>query len=93
MTDEMRRGRGQNDERPPSPHDDPYTAYHDFDLPAYMGSTTFQKLPLLTDAAALAERHPDVAIVGAPVRRRREPPPGRRFGPRAIRPPRTTPEA
>ncbi len=45
MSDEMRRGRGQNDKLPPSPHEDPYTAYHDFDLPAYMGSTTFQKLP------------------------------------------------
>ncbi len=85
MSDERRHGRGQNDERPPSPHDDPYTAYHDFDLPAYMGSTTFQKLPLVTDAADLAERHPDVAIVGAPFDDAVSHRPGCRFGPRAIR--------
>ena len=52
MPDELRRRR-QNDEPLPAAHEDPYTAYHDFDLPAYVGSTSFQKLPVLTDAAAL----------------------------------------
>jgi agmatinase len=87
MSDELRRGRGrnQNDEHPPADHEDPYTAYHDFDLPAYVGSTTFQKLPLLTDGAALSERRPDVAIVGAPLDDGVSHRPGARFGPRAIR--------
>src|SRR5437762_13210887 len=84
MTDELRRRR-QNDERPPPAHEDPYTAYHEFDLPAYVGSTSFQKLPLLTDGAALRERRPDVAIVGAPFDDAVSPRPGARFGPRAIR--------
>jgi len=51
MPDELRRRR-QNDEHPPAANEDPYLAYHDFDLPAYVGSTSFQKLPVLTDAAA-----------------------------------------
>ena len=84
MTDELRRRR-QNDEHPAAAHEDPYTAYHDFDLPAYVGSTTFQKLPLLTDGAALRERRPDVAIVGAPFDDGVSHRPGARFGPRAIR--------
>jgi agmatinase len=87
MPEELRRGRGrnQNDENPPADHEDPYTAYHDFDLPAYVGSATFQKLPLLSDAAALTERRPDVAIVGAPLDDGVSHRPGARFGPRAIR--------
>jgi agmatinase len=84
MSGEMRRGRNQNDERNGGAHD-PYTAYHDFDLPSYLGSATFQKLPLLTDAAALAERRPDVAIMGAPLDDGVSHRPGARFGPRAIR--------
>ena len=84
MPDELRRRR-QNDEHPPGAHEDPYTAYHDFDLPAYVGSTTFQKLPLVTDGAALRERRPDVAIVGAPFDDAVSHRPGARFGPRAIR--------
>jgi agmatinase len=85
MPDELSRGRGQNDERPPALHDDPYSAYHDFDLPSYVGSATFQKLPLVTDAAALAERRPDMAVVGAPLDDGVSHRPGARFGPRAIR--------
>jgi agmatinase len=72
-----------NDEHPPT--GDPYTAYDDFNLPSYLGSTSYQKLPLLTDAAALAERRPDVAIVGAPFDDSVSHRPGARFGPRAIR--------
>jgi len=84
MPDELRRRR-QNDEHLPAAHEDPYTAYHDFDLPAYVGSTSFQKLPVLTDGAALRERRPDVAIVGAPFDDAVSHRPGARFGPRAIR--------
>jgi agmatinase len=84
MSGQTRRGRNQNDERA-NAELDPYTAYHDFDLPSYLGSATFQKLPLLTDAAALAERRPDVAIVGAPLDDGVSHRPGARFGPRAIR--------
>jgi formimidoylglutamase len=75
--------RGRNDEVPPEV--DPYTAYEDFELPAYVGSTTFQKLPLVTDTRALVERRPDVAIVGAPFDDAVSHRPGARFGPRAIR--------
>ncbi|MGH2357919.1 MAG: agmatinase [Candidatus Limnocylindria bacterium] len=76
-------GRGKNDEAPPGT--DPYTAYDDFNLPAYVGLPTFQKLPLVTDADALAARRPDVAIVGAPFDDAVSHRPGARFGPRAIR--------
>jgi agmatinase len=82
MTDENGR-RGMNDEADPDL--DPYTAYDDFDLPSYVGLPSFQKLPWLTDAAALAERRPDVAIVGAPFDDAVSHRPGARFGPRAIR--------
>jgi agmatinase len=59
--------------------------WDDFHLPAYLGSTTFQKLPLLTDAAALAARRPDAVILGAPLDDGVSHRPGARFGPRAIR--------
>jgi agmatinase len=84
MADELRRRR-QNDDQPPAAHEDPYSAYHDFDLPAYVGSTSFQKLPVVTDGGALRERRPDVAIVGAPFDDAVSHRPGARFGPRAIR--------
>src|SRR5207244_5104031 len=42
-------------------------------------------LPVLTDAAALRKRRPDVAIVGAPFDDAVSHRPGARFGPRAIR--------
>ena len=77
------RPHGINDEA--APGSDPYTAYDDFNLPAYVGLPTFQKLPLVTDGAALAARGPDVAIVGAPFDDAVSHRPGARFGPRAIR--------
>ncbi len=84
MTDEVTRGsRGMNDEAPPEA--DPYTAYDDFTLPSYVGLPSFQKLPWITDADALASRAPDVAIVGAPFDDAVSHRPGARFGPRAIR--------
>lgn len=82
---ESPRRNGANDELPPDPDEDPYTAYHDFDLPAYVGSVTFQKLPLIADATELSARRPDVAIVGAPFDDAVSHRPGARFGPRAIR--------
>jgi agmatinase len=84
MTDEVTRGyRGPNDEALPGA--DPYTAYDDFNLPSYVGLPSFQKLPWVTDAAELAARRPDVAIVGAPFDDAVSHRPGARFGPRAIR--------
>jgi agmatinase len=84
MTDERDRAmRGINDEAPAE--GDPYTAYDDFNLPAYVGLASFQKLPWITDAAALAMERPDVAIVGAPFDDAVSHRPGARFGPRAIR--------
>ena len=55
------------------------------DEPSYLGSTAFCKRPLITAAAELAERAPDVAIVGAPFDDAVSHRPGARFGPRAIR--------
>jgi len=84
MTDERRRGaRGLNDEAPPGA--DPYTEYDDFNLPAYVGIPSFQKLPWISDADALAAERPDIAIVGAPFDDAVSHRPGARFGPRAIR--------
>jgi len=84
MTDEAPRDtRGMNDEAPPGA--DPYTAYDEFNLPSYVGLPSFQKLPWVTDAAELARRAPDVAIVGAPFDDAVSHRPGARFGPRAIR--------
>jgi agmatinase len=85
MVEEMGRPRRarRNDEAPPGA--DPYTAFEDFDLPAYVGIPSFQKLPLVTDATSLAERRPDVAVVGAPFDDAVSHRPGARFGPRAIR--------
>ena len=65
--------------------DDQLADYQDWELPAYVGSTTFQKLPLLTDDAAIAARRPDVVILGAPLDDGVSHRPGARFGPRAIR--------
>ena len=62
-----------------------YTEWDDFNLPSYLGSTTFQKLPLVTDIGALAARRPDVVILGAPLDDGVSHRPGARFGPRAIR--------
>jgi agmatinase len=79
MTDTPRAGRDDD------PAAELLAEYPDFELPSYMGSTTFQKLPLVTDGAALAARRPDVAIVGAPLDDGVSHRPGARFGPRAIR--------
>jgi agmatinase len=84
MADDSRRHAGTNDEVVPVGLD-PYTEFRDFDLPSYVGLPTFQKLPLLTDAAALRARRPDVAILGAPFDDAVSHRPGCRFGPRAIR--------
>jgi agmatinase len=83
MADEIRRHRGTNDENPPVGAD-PYHEFAEFDLPAYVGMPSFQKLPWLDDAQ-VAERQPDVAIVGAPFDDAVSHRPGARFGPRAIR--------
>jgi agmatinase len=84
MTDDAGRGaRGINDEALPG--GDPYTDYDDFNLPAYVGLASFQRLPWIADAARLATERPDVAIVGAPFDDAVSHRPGARFGPRAIR--------
>ena len=62
-----------------------FELFSDFDLPTYVGSASFMKLPWITDAAELAARKPDVAIVGAPFDDAVSHRSGARFGPRAIR--------
>jgi agmatinase len=62
-----------------------YATYDDFDLPTYVGAVSFMKLPWITDAAELAARKPDVAIIGAPFDDAVSHRSGARFGPRAIR--------
>lgn len=55
------------------------------DGPAYLGPTTFSRVPLLTTTDQLDDLHPDVAIVGAPWDDGVSYRPGARFGPRAVR--------
>ncbi len=62
-----------------------FETYADFDLPTYVGPISFMKLPWIADAAELARRKPDAAIVGAPFDAAVSHRPGARFGPRAIR--------
>jgi agmatinase len=62
-----------------------FEVYSDFDLPTYVGPSTFSNLPWVTDPAELAARAVDVAIVGAPFDDMVTHRPGTRFGPRAIR--------
>lgn len=62
-----------------------YEVYADFDLPTYVGPTTFANLPWVTDPAELRARKVDVAIVGAPFDDLVTHRSGARFGPRAIR--------
>lgn len=62
-----------------------YALLRDHELPSYVGSATFCKRDLVTDAAELAARRPDVAIVGAPFDDGVSHRSGARFGPRAIR--------
>src|SRR5438046_10673480 len=64
---------------------DEFDEFGDFDLPSYVGSTTFQKLPLYPDDESLRRAGTEVAIVGAPFDDAASHRPGARFGPRAIR--------
>jgi agmatinase len=87
-------------ERPHEPRPDPAAAvdfahlngwdrdwetFSDFDLPTYVGPTTFMNLPWITDPAELRARNVDVAIIGAPFDDAVSHRPGARFGPLAIR--------
>ncbi len=65
--------------------DQPFETFDDFDLPTYVGPTTFMNLPWITDPAELRRRAVDVAIVGAPFDDAVTHRSGARFGPRAIR--------
>ena len=65
--------------------DRPYEVFEDFDLPTYVGPTTFMNLPWITDPQELRRRAVDVAIVGAPFDDAVSHRSGARFGPRAIR--------
>lgn len=62
-----------------------YETYSDFDLPTYVGPTTFMNLPWITDPDELRRLAVDVAIIGAPFDDAVSHRPGARFGPRAIR--------
>ena len=62
-----------------------FETFTDFDLPTYVGSASFMKLPWITDPVELATRKPDVAIIGAPFDDAVSHRSGARFGPRAIR--------
>ena len=62
-----------------------YETFSDFDLPSYVGPSTFSNLPWVTDPLELHRRAVDVAIVGAPFDDGASHRPGARFGPRAIR--------
>ena len=55
------------------------------DGPAYLGPTTFCRVPLLTRPEELDEAQPDIAIIGAPWDDSVTYRPGARFGPRAVR--------
>ncbi len=83
MADETRRQRGNEEHHRHGL--DPYTEFDEFDLPAYVGRTSFQKLLYVTDGEALRAQRPDVAIVGAPFDDAVSHRSGARFGPRAIR--------
>ncbi len=65
--------------------DGEFETYSDFDLPTYVGPSTFMNLPWITDPAELRRLAVDVAIVGAPFDDAVSHRPGARFGPRAIR--------
>ena len=62
-----------------------YPVFDDYDLPVYVGPSTFQNLPWVTDPGELRARNVDVAIVGAPFDDAVSHRPGARFAPRAIR--------
>lgn len=66
--------------------DRPHEVFLRPEVPAYTGVTlSFCNRPLVEDPAELAQKAPDVAIVGAPVDEGVSYRPGARFGPRAIR--------
>jgi len=65
--------------------DKAFDTFDDFDLPSYVGPSTFMKLPWVTDPAELRRRGVDVAIIGAPFDDAVTHRSGARFGPRAIR--------
>ena len=62
-----------------------FETYSDFDLPTYVGPSTFMGLPWVTDPAELRRRNVDIAIIGAPFDDAVSHRSGARFGPRAIR--------
>ncbi|MFL5756980.1 MAG: agmatinase [Chloroflexota bacterium] len=62
-----------------------FETYADYDLPTYVGPSSFMKLPWVTDPDEIGRRRADVAIVGAPFDDAVSHRPGARFGPRAIR--------
>ena len=62
-----------------------FETYSDFELPTYVGPTTFMNLPWVTDPGELHARLVDVAVIGAPFDDAVSHRPGARFGPRAIR--------
>ena len=62
-----------------------FETYADYDLPTYVGPSTFMNLPWITDPAELTARAVDVAIIGAPFDDAVSHRSGARFGPRAIR--------
>jgi agmatinase len=64
---------------------DEFAEFTDYELPSYVGSASFNKLPWVTDDDEIARIAPEVAIVGAPVDEGASNRPGARFGPRAIR--------
>jgi len=65
--------------------DQPFEEFSDYELPTYVGPTTFMNLPWITDPAELRRQKVDVAIIGAPFDDAVSHRPGARFGPRAIR--------
>ncbi len=65
--------------------DQPFEEFSDYELPTYVGPTTFMNLPWITDPAELRRQGVDVAIIGAPFDDAVSHRPGARFGPRAIR--------
>lgn len=82
MSEERRFGANESEERYAA---DELEEYADYELPSYVGSTSFQKLPWVPDDESLRAAAPEVAIVGAPVDDGTSNRPGARFGPRAIR--------
>jgi len=64
--------------------EDEYTEFSDYELPAHVGSTSFQKVPWVTDEE-LEASGAEVAILGAPLDDGASNRAGARFAPRAIR--------